>query len=284
MSFLNKYFNLQKKVVIENNTPPIFDFNEANSGDVKNPDIFNILTDPEFYKTFPGPADFQYSILRNNFLEDSQSTKNSLGLLKNILHDESKTIFSKVLLLKWLRTAIGGYPKMIEQYKSNNEISKILESGISSLQSLPETPYLLSVYLQKNIFFKQVSSFESQEVGLTPIKITDNIYIQDNKFDPIPIFYHVINQRAFDLLVKEQQSRFDLARPENRPELPKNLKFKELKEYNDKYINAQIYLDSYLEEIRAKKEEISYKFKTEELLQYFPNSKNSFELTQDEQL
>lgn len=106
-NFFQKYFNLQKNIqplkeVVERDDASKFYFSEPDQNNIKNPEIFKILTDPEFYKTFPGPADFQYEILRNNFLEDPESAKNSLGLLKNVLHDNSKTIFSKVLLLKWL--------------------------------------------------------------------------------------------------------------------------------------------------------------------------------------
>ena len=119
------------------------------------------------------------------------------------------------------------------------------------------------------------------EKGLTPIQIDKENFIQDNGFDSIPIFLNTQNPNEFKSLIEEQSKFFGSARPENRPELPKNPTLKEMKEYKEKFLNPTINFDKIDQEIREKIKKSTHRLSPDEIMTFFPDSKNVFELTQD---
>lgn len=249
----------------------------------KNKEIYGVLSDPEFIKTFPGPADFHYSLIRESLISSKENAVNGIAYLKDYIKKSENPLFCLIRLSQFLHTAIGNQKSFANKInsKEQKEISEILEKGFKDISSDREVKYFLGINFNPNIILKQTQSFEKQERGLTPVHLSEGYFVQDNGFDPIPIFYHTNNPKEFDLIIEEQKKFFESARPENRPELPKNLTLEEIISYNKKYLDSTINFNEIKKEIREKINNSTYKLSPKEIQKFFPSSRNTFELTQD---
>lgn len=253
------------------------------SGDLElapNKEIYGLLSDPEFIKTFPGPADFQYQILRENLVSSKQDAINSMAYLKDFIKKSNNSLFSLIRFSQFLHTAIGNQ-KNFSHDKEQKEISNILEKGFNEISSDKDVKYFLSIMLKPSIVFSPTQSFENQERGLTPVQISKEYFVQDNGFDPIPIFYHTEKPKEFISIIEKQKRFFENARPESRPEITKNPSLEEMKEYKDKYLKETINFKENKKEIKEKMNNVTTILKPEEIQKFFPSSHNIFELTQD---
>lgn len=246
----------------------------------KNKEIYGVLSDPEFIKTFPGPADFQYDLIRESLISSKENAINGIAYLKDYIKTSDNPLFCLVRLSRFLHTALGNQ-KSLANSKEQKEISEILEKGFKDITSDDETKYFLSVNLNPDIILKQTQSFEGQERSLTPIHLSEGYFVQDNGFDPIPIFYHTDNLKDLNSLIEEQKKFFENARPENRPEMSKNPTWKEMMAYKEKYLNPIINFSEIKKEIREKIKNSTDRLKPEEIQKFFPSSHNTFELIQD---
>lgn len=245
-----------------------------------NKEIYGLLSDPEFIKTFPGPADFQYQILRYNLVSSKQDTINSMAYLKDFIKNSDNPLFSLIRFFQFLHTTIGNQ-KNFSHDKEQKEISNILEKGFNEISSDKHVKYFLSVMLKPSIVLSPTQSFESQERGLTPVQISKEYFVQDNGFDPIPIFYHTEKPEEFISIIEEQKRFFENTRPENRQEITKNPSLKEMKEYHDKFIKPTIYFNDIKKDFKEKIINLTHKLTLDEIQNFFPESKNIYELTQD---
>jgi hypothetical protein len=243
----------------------------------KNKEIYSILTDPKFIKTFPGPADFQYDLLRDSLFFSKEDTKNGIAYLKNFLEKSENPIFCLIKFSQFLHTAFGNI-ESIPETKNTKDRMNTLKKGFKEISSGPNIKYFLGLNLTPEIVFSENKSFEKMEKGLTPIQISEGYFIQDNGFDPIPIFYYTNNPEEFNSKIEGQKRFFEKARPENRPDLPENANLKEMR----------VYMDEYLFNFNEKKSEIVekiknsvYKLTPKEIQVFFPKSHNTYELTQD---
>lgn len=246
----------------------------------KNKEIYGVLSDPEFIKTFPGPADFQYDLIRESLISSKENAINGIAYLKDYIKTSDNPLFCLVRLSRFLHTALGNQ-KSLANNKEQKEISEILEKGFKDISSGDETKYFLGVNLNPDIILKQTQSFEGQERGLTPIHLSEGYFVQDNGFDPIPTFYHTNNPKEFNSITEEQKKFFESARPENRPEMSKNPSLKEMMAYKEKYLNSTINFSEIKKEIREKINNSTNKLQPEEIQKFFPTSHNTFELIQD---
>ncbi len=267
----------------------VFELN-GNPELAKNKEIYGALSDPEFIKTFPGPADFQYDILRENLCFSKNDTQNSIAYLKNFFKTSENPNFCLIKFGQFLHTALGNQKRLafdertptLENFaKEQQEISQILESGFNEISSDPDMKYFLGVTLKPEIILKETQSFEKMERDLTPIQISGGYFVQDNGFEPIPIFYHTENPDGFNSLINEQSNFFKNSRPENRSEFPKNPSMEEMKEYKDKFLNSTINFSEIKSEIRKKIAKSTHRLTPEEIQNFFPDSHNVCELTQD---
>ncbi len=241
------------------------------------------LSDPQYYQMFLGPADFQYSLLRESFLSSKENTEKSFEILKNLLQDNHVELLGKIKLIESLRTVFSSLfsqDKLIVQ----QSVKSIFYSQINEIANSSITPYSLTPLLREDYFFKSVLSFEKMERDLTPIPLTDDIYIQDNGADPIPIFIKTTNKELFENILFQQKQHFQNARPENTPDLPKNANLKEMVEYKKKFLDSKIFQEEKQESLSVSKDKISRQLSINELLYLFPESKNTFDLTQDKLL
>jgi hypothetical protein len=267
---LPKRKNIENAVIGETGNPEL----------AKNKEIYGILSDPEFIKTFPGPADFQYDLIRESLISSKENAINGIAYLKDYIKTSENPLFCLVRLSRFLHTALGNQ-KSLDNSKEQKEISEILEKGFKDISSDDETKYFLGVNLNPDIILKQTQSFERQERGLTPIYLSEGYFVQDNGFDPIPTFYHTDNPKEFNFLIEEQKKFFESARPENRPEMTKNPTLKEMIEYKNKYLDPTINFSDIKKEIREKINNNTKRLVPEEIQKFFPSSHSTFELTQD---
>ena len=246
----------------------------------KNKEIYSVLSDPEFIKAFPGPADFQYEILRSNFMLSPEFAQNSLAYLKGYLEKTDSPTFSLIRFSQFLHTALGNI-KLTSNNQEQHKTIEILENGFKEISESPKMKYFLGVTLNPKIMLSRTQSFEGMERGLTPIQVSGGCFVQDNGFDPIPIFYDTDNPEEFNKVIEQQKKFFEDARPENRPELPKNATLKEMKEYKDKYLNSTINFKEKNEENKEKINSNVRRLTPQEIQKFFPDSHNTYELTQD---
>lgn len=270
-NFPPKSIKEKKEEIIEYNGNPEL---------AKNKEIYGILSDPEFIKAFPGPADFQYSLIRESLISSKENAINGIAYLKEYIKTSDNPLFCLVRLSGFLHTAIGNQ-KSLANTKEQKEISEILEKGFKDMSSDDETKYFLGVTLSPDIILAKTQSFEGQEGGLTPVHLSAGYFVQDNGFDPIPIFYHTYDPLGFNSIIEEQKKFFENARPENRPEMSKNPTLKEMMEYKRKYLNSTIYFSEIKKDIRQKINNLTYRLEPEEIQKFFPASQNTFELIQD---
>ncbi len=268
-----------KKKTIEKKQPEIKDV--GNPELAKNKEIYSVLTDPAFIKTFPGPANFQYSLLHESLISSPENASNGIEYLKNYLKKTDDPLFCLTRFSQFLHTALGNQKNLGLKLKEQEEIALILEQGFREISTDPKMNYFLSITLKPEVVLESVATFSNMEKGLTPIQISNEYFIQDNGFDPIPIFYETKEPKYFKDLIEEQSRFFENARPENRSEMPKNPTLKEMKEYKDKFLNTTIHFEKISQEIREKIKNATRRLKPEELQNFFPQSKNTYELTQD---
>ncbi len=242
--------------------------------------IMGILSDPEFSKMWPGPADFQYSMLIEDFLSSPESTRNSLHLLSEIAQDPKKPLFAKLRFAEFLRTALGNRGLEYRDYETYG----IIASGLEEIKNAPGTPYFLGVLLNPDLVLSPEQSFSKMEKGLTPIQVTKDVYIQDNGHDPIPLFYQISNPEKFEQVIAIQAEQFAAARPENRPEVPKNASLAEMVAFKKKYLDPHIHMDKNKEEVMARRGEYSRRMSIEEVAAFFPHIQRPHELLDDDTL
>lgn len=246
----------------------------------KNKEIYGVLSDLEFVKMFPGPADFQYDLLRESLISSKENAINGIAYLKDYIKASKNPLFCLIRFSQFLHTAIGNQ-KSLANNKEQKEISKILEKGLADISTDPELQYFLGVVLKPDIILASTQSFEGQERGLTPIYMSESYFVQDNGSDPIPTFYHSENPGKFISLIEEQKNFFESARPENRPEMSKNPTLQEMKNYKEKYLDSTINFSEIKKGIREKINDSTERLKPEEIQKFFPSSHNTYELTQD---
>ncbi|MFH1608817.1 MAG: GNAT family N-acetyltransferase [Patescibacteria group bacterium] len=245
-------------------------------------EVFSILSDPEFAKTFPDPSSFQYTTLKFNFTDSKESATNSLSYLKKFIETNDKSISGLIRFSQFLHTALGNKSSVKFIAQKEEKVKKILEKGFKDISSSPKTNYFTGILLNPDILLKKTESFEKAEKDLTPVQVSNDYFIQDNGFDPIPIFYHIDNSEEFNSLILKQSEFFKNVRPENRPN-PNfgKMSLSELKEFKEKYLDSTINFDEKKSEIREKIDTVARRLSPEEIMAFFPDSKNIYELTQD---
>lgn len=124
MKIFNKFDFPPKTKNKEQKDKNNLDEQAANTGDPElalNKEIFSVLSDPEFIKTFPGPADFQYDSLRESLVSSLDNAKNGMAYLKKYIQTNDSPLFCLVRFGQFLHIAVGNQKNFIKKMKNRRE-------------------------------------------------------------------------------------------------------------------------------------------------------------------
>lgn len=251
--------------------------NEYTSGSI---DMINILSHPDFVKTFPAPDDFQYEMLRNGFISSPESAQAVIDYLKKYIKETKNPTFCLTLFSRFLHTALGHF-ESAESMPHHAEILSILRKGFEEISNDPDIKYFLSVNLKPEVVLAPLVSMEKLERDLTPVRISANYFIQDNASDPIPIFYYAENPEDFLKVIEEQTKLFDKVRPEARAKFQNEPSIPESIELLRNRAKTTVHFDDKKEKIKEEKNKVAHRLLEKEVISFFPGVNNTYELTQD---